>query len=264
MPAERTSPETPLATLRVAVFVSLVCATLVSVTALLLRPRQEANRAAERRQHMAALVAQLPGIEELLSTDAPPEIEAQVIELSTGTPVESIDAATYDPRQAALDPQRSIELSAEEDIAGIQRRARYATVYLLRHGGRLQLIILPVYGSGYDSRLYGYLALAGDANTVVALSFYEHEETPGLGAEIDSDAWRTQWKGRRVRDADGTLRLGVAKGRVAPDSANAAFEVDGITGATVTSQGVHALLRFWLGDTGYGPYLARVQEGEGA
>ena len=262
MTADRPVAESPLRTLRIALCVSFVCAAVVSGTSLLLRPRQEANRAAERAQHMAALVAQLPGIEDLITADRPPEIEARVIELASGAPVEGVDPAAFDARTAALDPQTSIELTPEQDVARIQRRARFATVYLLRHEGALRLLILPVYGSGYDSQLHGYLALDADANTVVALSFYEHEETPGLGAEIESEAWRAQWKGRSVRDADGRLRLGVAKGRVAPDSVDAPFLVDGIAGATVTSQGVHNLLRFWLGDAGYGPFLARVQQGE--
>lgn len=263
MASDRRTLDSPLGTLLVAFCVSLVCAALVSTTAVLLRPRQEANRERERRQHIEALVARLPGIGDLLSSEAPPEIETWVIELATGNVVLGIDPDTYDQRLAALDPQLSIELTREQDLASIQRRAKYAAVHLLRHEGVLQMIILPVHGSGYDSRLYGFLALRGDGNTIVALSFFEHEETPGLGAEIDTDAWRRQWTGRRVRDEQGRLRIGVAKGRVPPGSPEAPFQVDGITGATVTSEGVGNLLRFWLGDHGYGPFLSSIQRGGG-
>ncbi len=64
-------------------------------------------------------------------------------------------------------------------------------------------------------------------------------------------------------DADRQLRLGVARGKVAGSSADADYMVDGISGATRTSLGVHGLLRFWLGEFGFGPYLARVRQGEG-
>lgn len=263
MDRDRPSSDSPLRTLLVALSVALVCATLVSTTAVLLRPRQEANRERDRRQHLEALVLRLPGIERLLSTAAPPEIETQIIDLASGHAVRDLDPASFDQRKAALDPQQSIQLTPEQDLANIQRRARYAAVYLLKHSGALQLIILPINGSGYDSRLYGFLALEADANTVVALSFFEHEETPGLGAEIDSEAWRAKWSGRKLRDAEGRLRIGVAPGSVAAGSPEAAFQVDGIAGATVTSEAVGNLVRFWVGEHGFGPFLKLVQEGGG-
>lgn len=264
MRARPEDADRPLRTLCVAAGVALVCATIVSTVSVLLRPRQEANRAAEQRRHVEALVARLPGIEALFSAASPPEVETYVVELATGAAVRGIDPATYDPRAAALDPQWSIELTREQDIAQIQRRANYMPVHLLRHDGALKMVILPVHGSGYDSRLYGFLALEGDGNTVVALSFFEHEETPGLGAEIDSEAWRAQWRGKKVRDDAGRLRIGVASGRVAPGSPDAPFRVDGIAGATLTCEGVDSLLRFWLGDEGYGPFLATMRSGGGS
>jgi Na+-transporting NADH:ubiquinone oxidoreductase subunit C len=178
--------------------------------------------------------------------------------------VRAIDPALYDQRKAAKDPQQSIALAPEDDIAGIRRRAKYATVYLVRSENEVKLIILPVHGSGYASTLYGYLALKGDANTLVALSFFEHAETPGLGAQIDEPDWREQWQGKKLRDEDGRLRIGVAKGSVEPGSPEAAYQVDGISGATRTSQGVAELVRFWAGDQGFGPYLERLRPSGGA
>ena len=111
-------------------------------------------------------------------------------------------------------------------------------MFLVVEHGRLRLLILPVYGAGYVSRLYGYLALDGDLNTVRGLSFYEHAETPGLGSEIDNPVWRSQWAGKQVRDATGAIRLGVARGPLDAQSPNARFEVDGIAGATIPVVGV--------------------------
>jgi Na+-transporting NADH:ubiquinone oxidoreductase subunit C len=74
---------------------------------------------------------------------------------------------------------------SEQDLAGIKRRERYAKVYLVKDGDSLSKIILPVRGYGLWSTLYGFMALKGDADTVLGFGFYEHAETPGIG-----------WRGR--------------------------------------------------------------------
>ncbi len=137
-------------------------------------------------------------------------------------------------------------------------------MFLVRDAGRnVTLIILPVYGVGYQSTLRGFLALEGDTSKVLALRFYEQGDTPGLGARIQDPSWEAMWDAKRVYDDSGALRLGVARGPVPRGSEDAAYMVDGISGATRTSRGVHQLLRFWLGDFGFGPYLERVRQGKG-
>ncbi len=247
--------DSPAKTLAVALGVALVCAVLVSTTAVLLKPRQEANRERERRDQILKIVERLPGLGALLETVAAEQIEAQVIELATGSVAAALDPATYDQRKAAQDPQSSVALAPEDDIARIGRRANHATVYLVRREGKLALVILPVHGGGYASTLYGFLALEGDGETVVALTFYEHAETPGMGARIGDPDWSGKWTGKKLRDAEGRVTIGVAAGPVDPASPAAAYQVDAISGATRTGQGVTNLLRFWLGDLGFGPYL---------
>ena len=97
------------------------------------------------------------------------------------------------------------------------------------------------------SKEYGYLGLEADANTVIGLNFYEHSETPGLGARVSDPTWLDQWREKKIHDSEGNLRIGVARWRVAADSPAAAYEVDGLSGATRTSRSVHHILRFWLG-----------------
>ena len=258
------APESALRTLLTAGCVAFLCAAVVSSAAIVLRPLQDANREAERRRHVRALIEKMPGAEALFAGSSVPDVHARVIDLATGHAVRVFDPATFDQRAAALDPRLSISLSTAQDIASIQRRARYAVVHIVEDEGRLALVVLPVHGSGFDSRLYGFVAVQGDANTIVALSFFEHEETPGMGAEIDNPAWRAKWHGKRIRDATGRLRIGVGPGRVAPASPDAPYRVDGLSGATETSEGVDRLLRFWLGPDGFGPYLTRLRrEGRG-
>ena len=133
-----------------------------------------------------------------------------------------------------------------------------ATVFELREEGELRLVVLPVRGTGYQSTLKGYLALKADLNTVAALTFYEQDETPGLGARLQEDAWQARWPDKQMIDAEGIIRIEVVKG-----AGVGVHEVDGISGATRTSTGVTNLLHFWLGPDGYEPYLTRLRKETG-
>jgi len=220
-------------TVGVALLVALVCSLVVSVTAVTLKPRQDANRLVEKAASMMGMV-------EVLGLGAP---QARYVELATGA---------YANRDAGT----STRLPAERDRAGLGSREDVATVYEVRDDGRLNLLILPVRGAGYQSMLKGYLALKADLNTIAALTFYEQGDTPGMGARIEEDAWRALWPGKQIADAEGVIRIEVVKG-----TGTRIHEVDGISGATRTGSGVTNLLRFWLGPDGYGPYLERLRTG---
>jgi len=248
-----------LKTLVVTMAVALAGSILVATSAVLLRPLQIANKEAERQRHIVELFERLPVAEIGLATEDA-RVEARVVDLQSGAYAPSIEPRLYDQRRAAEDPEQSVTIPPAIDVAGLKTRARYAVVYLVQQDRRIRLIILPVRGRGYGSVLYGYLGLAGDANTVLGLSFYEHAETPGLGALVDSPGWKAQWHGKKAVDEGGALRLGVGPGPVAADSADAAYMVDGLTGATWTGRGVTNLLRYWLGDHGFGPYLRKIRE----
>jgi len=222
-------------TLGVAFLVALVCSLVVSITAVALKPLQDANRLADRAAH-------LTGIAEILGGGVP---DTHFVDLATGAYVDR-------------DPGTRTALPGERDLAGLGGREDVATVFELREGGKLKLVILPVRGSGYQSTLKGYLALKADLNTVAALTFYEQEETPGLGARIGESAWQALWPDKRVADAEGVIRIEVVKGAGA-----GVHQVDGISGATRTGSGITGLMRFWLGPDGYGPYLERLRKEAG-
>jgi len=247
-------------TLLVTLGVCLVCSLLVSTTAVVLRPFQDAHRERERKQYIMAILETVPGISDLVQGADVIDLEARVVDLTMGAYDDSIDPQVYDQRRAAQDVASSTELADDRDLAFIGRRANHATVYTLRRDGRIHLLILPVHGSGYQSTLYGYLALDGDLDTIRALTFYEQGETPGLGAQVTDPAWLAQWPGKRIRDESGRIRVRVASGTVDPSDPEAVYEVDAISGATMTSESVSDLLRFWLGEDGFGRFLARIAE----
>lgn len=247
----------PASALGIVLGVAVVCALLVSTAAVQLRPQYIANLEAER---LAQLESILAGVREVM--DGVSALEARVVDLASGDYAEEIDPLTYDARRAVNDSAASVSIPPEKDVGGIKRRARHAVVHLLRdERGAVRMLLLPVWGSGYQSALHGFLVLEGDANTVLALRFYEQGDTPGMGARIQEPDWEARWPGKQVFDNEGRLRIGVSTGQGGA-GADAAYQVEGISGATRTSAGVDGLLRFWLGEFGFGPYLERVRRGE--
>jgi Na+-transporting NADH:ubiquinone oxidoreductase subunit C len=222
-------------TLGIAFLVALSCSLVVSSTAVTLRPLQEKYR-------LSASHATLLNMLEVLGRGIPQE---RLVDLVSG------DHTNRNPGTQSV-------LTKDQDSAGLGTREDVATVFELRRSGDLQLVILPVRGSGYQSMLKGYLALEADLNTVAALIFYEQDETPGLGSRIEEDGWRALWSGKQIADVDGAVLIEVVKG-----VADGIHEVDGITGATRTGSGVTNLLRFWLSSDGYGNYLARLRSEAG-
>jgi Na+-transporting NADH:ubiquinone oxidoreductase subunit C len=245
----------------VAVTLCLVCSVAVSSAAVLLRPLQERNEElALKREILKVAELYRPGedVEALFG-----QVEVRVVDLATGEYAPEIDPETFDQRDAARDPGLSAVVAPERDIANIKRRAKYAPVYLVRESGRVKLIVIPVHGYGLWSTMYGLLALEPDARTIAGLTFYEHAETAGLGSEITNPSWLAKWEGKLAVDAQGDPRIRVIKGSVQEQAPAARYQVDGLAGATLTSNGVTNLIHYWLGEQGFKPYLDRIR-GRGA
>ena len=101
--------------------------------------------------------------------------------------------------------------------------------------------VVPVYGMGLWGPIWGYIAVNEDGNTVYGAYFNHEGETAGLGSEIkDSKAWQDLFKGKTIYDADGKPVLCVKKTSEIKDRS---CEVDGVTGATLTSVGVSNMLQ---------------------
>jgi Na+-transporting NADH:ubiquinone oxidoreductase subunit C len=254
--------ESTVRTLLVALVVSLVASVFVAGSAIYLKPTQQENSLLDKQRSILSTAG--VGGNELSSREVQEifasRIRARVIDLVTGEENTSLDPVTSDPLKAAKDPKTSIELSADEDIASIKRREQYATIYRLENNGVVEALILPVRGYGLWSTLYGFLAIKPDLNTVVGLGFYQHGETPGLGGEVDNPKWKALWPGKTLFDENGKPAIQIIKGGVNPANPAAEHQVDALSGATLTSRGVNRLLLFWLGDLGFGPYLAKLRQ----
>ncbi|MCP5298111.1 MAG: Na(+)-translocating NADH-quinone reductase subunit C [Chromatiaceae bacterium] len=249
----------PRKTVAIAVLLCLVCSLIVSAAAVGLRPQQQRNEA----QALKREILKVAGLfDEGMDVDAAfAGLDARLVDLASGEYVDGVDVASYDVRKASTDPDASVTLDGDTDVARIRSRAKRMPVYLLRGHGELERIILPVHGYGLWSTMYGLLALAPDGRTVVDVSFYDQRETAGLGGEVANPHWLSGWSGKQVADDSGEPRFRVAKGSVDPAAPNAGYQVDGLSGATLTSNGVTNLVRFWVGPNGYGPYLERIRTG---
>ncbi len=242
---------------------AFVCSALVSGAAVGLRPKQDVNRQLDQKKNIlrAALMydADKP-IETLFSA-----VETRIIELATGEFVsgDQVSPGSYNQLKAALSDDLGRPLDKTEDIAGLRRLEKYSLVYLVREGERTTRIILPVRGKGLWSTMYGYVCLEADLTTILGISFYEHGETPGLGGEIENERWLAGWRGKKMYNPSDALSLQVVKGRAASTGEEAQYQVDGLSGATMTAQGVNDLMHFWFGEHGFKPFLDRYQSSGG-
>ncbi len=265
------NPNTMKGTLLVSLVLCVVCSMIVSSAAVLLRPLQEANKKLDRQRNVLIAAGvdvdsmSTDDVEAMFNDDS--QVRRVLVDLSTGETVDAeaaeeagIDPATYDPKKAAKTPELSQRVSTEGPTPGVSRREKYAYVYQIMNGdningNQVDQLVLPVYGKGLWSTLYGYLALKGDLRTVGGITFYEHKETPGLGGEVDNAAWKALWPGKQVFNQQGEVDFQVIKGQVDPNSAQADHQIDGLSGATITSRGVSNLVQYWIGPDGFGKFL---------
>jgi Na+-transporting NADH:ubiquinone oxidoreductase subunit C len=228
-----------------------------------LRPRQRANKELDVIRNVLAVsgLAEDRKPSEMSSDEInqlyESRVEKKLVDLGTGEYVSDPDP-NYDPAKAAKDASAQEPITGPFQI-GIANREPKAWVYLIKdESGKVDRVVLPVYGMGLWSTLYGFVAVERDLRTVSGLTYYQHAETPGLGGEVDNPGWKAKWPGKKIwatgsERSNDNLKIGVAKG--APTEANEPYQVDGLSGATITSRGVDSMLKYWFSQDGFGPYL---------
>ena len=262
------SSNSNMTTIMVALVLCLVCSVMVSAVAVGLKPAQVDNQLLDRNKNILVAAGLFDpakdtnqDVEERFK-----DFEVKLVDLQKGqyateqelTTAGITDIDKYDADQASKNKALSIDLG-NDDPAGIGSTPKFAQVYVKNDAnGKPELMVLPVHGYGLWGTMYGFLTLEGDLNTVKGISWYAHKETPGLGARIEEDKWRDQWKGVHAYNDQGEVATGVTKAGQPKPNEN---WVDGISGATLTSAGVKNLIQFWLGDRGYKPFLDNLRSG---
>lgn len=246
--------EHPLKTLVITVTICFIAAVFVSGAAISLRAKQDANKVNEKRRNIiqvAGLWDTNKTIEEMFD-----RIEVRVVDMRTGEFTNAVPPS-YDEIAGAKDPNTSRALTRDQDIASIRRQSIFKVVYLVKDtSGAVEKVILPIHGYGLWSTLYGFIAVSPDGNTINALKFYAHAETPGLGGEVDNPTWQAKWPNKKIYDDKGAVAISVVKG-----GASGAYQVDALSGATLTSDGVNNLVQFWVGKDGFASFLGKVKQG---
>ena len=255
-------------TIGVALTLCLVCSVLVSAAAVGLKPAQVENARLDRNKNILVAAGMFDPASDTNEDVAErfEDFEVKIVDLNKGDYLDDDalkavgipDRNAYDASQATKNKALSEDLGSN-DPAGIGRKPKYAKVYVKNDdAGKPEVVVLPIQGYGLWGTIYGFLTLESDMNTIKGISFYDHKETPGLGARIEEPQWRAMWSGIHSYDDKGAVATGVTKAGNPKEN-----WVDGISGATLTSRGVSNMIQFWLGDQGYKPYLDQLRKESG-
>lgn len=211
------SPKGDSYTIVYAAIICLVCSLLLSVAASSLKKAQDYNVEIDRKMNVlkAFGVSILDANNKRIKA---PEVEKYFTDHISEVTIDAANGQIVEKGAAAQDP---------------------LPLYLWRDNGEVVKYAFPISGKGLWSTIYGYLALEKDLATIAGITFYRHGETPGLGAEVETDWFQNNFKGKKIIAEGQRLKFEVVKGKVAdkyPSGNDHA--VDGISGATITGNGV--------------------------
>lgn len=217
--------------------VCVVCSLALSVISGLLKDQQERNRVLDRQKNILMAVGYSP--DELGKKPA-----AEVEKLYADT----FEEMVIDPQGNPIEGARPSELSADE-ASGEAKAPKRLALFRQKDPSDPQktlAYVYPVAGKGLWSTMYGYLAVKPDGNEIIGIAFYKHGETPGLGGEIEQAWFTNNFKGKRLYDGAKLAGVEVVKGKVADKTMTAQQQqhaVDGISGATLTGNGVTKMMK---------------------
>lgn len=246
-----------------AAVVCIACSALVSSTAVLLKDKQDVNKKLDKQKKVLTVAKLIqegssPTFDEVQALFET-KIDMQIVDMTTRaiTQDSGIDnPLDYNQLKASKDP--ALSFSVEKNKAKVARIPNHTVMYTIKNdAGETILYVLPIEGMGLWGTMYGFIALETDGNTISGLTYYQHKETPGLGAEVDNPSWKAKWPDRMVYGESGEVAIRVIKG-AAGSAEEAPHNVDGLSGATLTSNGVTNMLQFWLGEEGFGPLLTTL------
>lgn len=248
-------------TIGVALGVCLVASILVSTAAVELKPIQIKNAKLDLLKNILE-AGNLYSPEIDIQQTYNEKISAELIDLETGKPIPESEYTSdltpekFDLKAWSSNPELGVSIPSEKDLADIKRKPKYMAVYTVKNTeGEIEKYIMPIMGTGLWSTLYGFIALDKDLRTIRGFTFYEHGETPGLGGEVDNPRWKQKWDGKKAYNDEWEVKIQVLKGTVDDTDPNKQFKVDGLSGSTLTTRGVDNLVRYWLGEDGYGHFI---------
>jgi Na+-transporting NADH:ubiquinone oxidoreductase subunit C len=200
----------------------IAVATLLSLAATLLQPRQEKNLEIEKKKSMLASI-RIESSREQTEELYDKYIKESYVINSKGEKVDGIDAFTVVLKNEQAKPLEQ----------------QYLPVFNATPDDGQKLIIIPVEGKGLWGPIFGYVSLQSDMNTIYGVTFDHKGETPGLGAEINTTPFESMFNGKKLYEADKFVSVGVLKGGAKDGDPHG---VDAISGGTITSKGLEKML----------------------
>lgn len=253
-------------TISVALGVCLACSVFVSSATVALDSIQRQNKKLDKMKNILQ-AGNLPFEEKNTEEVFKEKIVPFIVDIESGS---ILDKSKYTPelnpdafniKSLSESKQFGKDISVENDLGNIKKRPKFMLCYeVVNQNKEIEKYIFPVFGKGLWSTMYGFLAINKDLKTVEGITFYEHGETPGLGGEIDNSNWKASWKGKQAFDENGIAILHVLKGKVEPNDPNKKNQIDGLSGATLTTRGVDNLIKYWMGEDGYAKFLGNLRK----
>lgn len=210
-------------------------ATLLSLSATLLKPAQEKNLEIEKKKSMLESI-NVPATRQNSVDLYSRYITGSFVLNSAGEKVEGVDPFTVVLRNEQKKPLEK----------------QYLPVFTAVPPDGEKVIILPVEGKGLWGPIYGYVSLRSDMNTIYGVTFDHKGETPGLGAEINTSWFEGMFHGKKLFENDKFISIMVHKGGTDPSDPHG---VDAISGGTITSKGLEKMLSDCLAK--YNNYLLK-------
>jgi len=228
-----------------AAVVTITCSVLLSSAANLLKDRQQENIALDKQKNIIASAG--------FRAEEGKEFNRQdILKIYD----ENIKSSVLDLQGKIVEGKAVADLNPKVDTDLLP-------IYFSETNGTITSYIIPVSGKGLWSTIYGYFALEPDGLTVKGITFYQHGETPGLGGEIEKDWFTSSFQGKKIRNENGDLvSITVLKGKVEEKikAENQSYYVDGISGSTLTGDGVSRFLKSEL--LKYEPYFTNINKEE--
>ena len=209
----------------------IVAAAILSGTAIGLKPRQDRNVEIEKKSNILTSVSK--GLDTEKAENKTAYIESEYSKYITSSYIVNSKGKKVEGNAFTVDLHKELSKSVKEDIN--------LPVFECKDDDGSIKYVLPVRGKGLWGPIWGYIALEDDMNTIFGANFDHKGETPGLGAEINQSWFSKPFKGKKLFDESGKfVSIEIVKGGASPDNSHG---VDAISGGTITSKGLQAMLQ---------------------
>jgi len=213
---------------------------LLSVAATSLKPRQDINIEIDMKKNILGALGLKP-------------------KLSSKWTIEEVQDVYKKNIIGIVLDKNGLETDKNPKDIDTDKDENFFPIYIHKTSDEINGYVIPISGKGLWSTLYGYFAIEPDCETAKGITFYKHGETPGLGGEVEKDWFQNNFKGKKFMDENDILvGIEVVKGSVDESSEKAYMQVDGISGATITSKGLELFLKEDLKK--YQPYFKIQKE----